>query len=80
MEDKYFLDLARRLIGKQVRIGFIAGRNCPLTDGHITATILDAGEDFFTVSCPSLSSTEDVVINPGAISMMLVPKQPSQNR
>lgn len=78
MEDKYFLDLARRLIGKQVRIGFIAGRNCPLTDGHITATIMGAGEDFFTVRCPALSSTEDVAINPGAVSMMLFPKQSSQ--
>lgn len=43
MEDEYFLDLARRLIGKQVRIGFIA-------------------------------------INPAAVSMMLYPKQSSQNR
>jgi hypothetical protein len=78
MEDKYFLDLARRLIGKQVRIGFITGRNCSLTDGHMTATILGAGEDFFTVRCSSLSSTEDVAINPGAVSMMLFPKQFSE--
>ncbi len=80
MGDKHFLDLARRLIGKQVRIGFIAGRHCPLTDGHITATILDVGEDFFTVSCPSLSSTDEVAINPAAVSMILFPKQSSQVR
>lgn len=80
MEEQFFLSLARKLVGKQVRIGFISGRNCPLTDGHITGTILQVGDDFFTVSCPSLSSTEDIAINPGSISMMFVPKQASQNR
>lgn len=78
MEDRYFLDLATRLIGKQVRIGFIPGRSCPLTDGHITATILGVGEDFFTVRCSSLSSSDDVAINPAAVSMMLYPRQFSQ--
>ncbi len=78
MTDRYFLDLARRLIGKQVRIGFIAGRSCSLTDGHVTATIVAVGDDFFTVTSPALSSTDEIAINPAAVSMILYPKQLSQ--
>ena len=74
MTDEFFMGIARSFVGKQVRVTLIAGRNCSLTDGRLDGTITHVGEDFFVMSCPGVSSVEDIVVNPAAVAMMLVPK------
>jgi hypothetical protein len=74
MTDEFFMGIARRFVGKQVRVILISGRNCPLTDGRLEGTITYVGEDFFAMSCPAISSVEDTIINPAAVALMLVPK------
>jgi len=74
MTDEFFMGIARRFVGKQVRVILISGRNCPLTDGRLEGTITDVGEDFFVMNCPGVSSVEDIVINPAAVAFMLAPR------
>lgn len=74
MTDALFMGMARRLVGKQVKVHLITGRNCPLTDGKLEGTIAYVGEDFFVMNCPSISSVDDIIINPAAVAMMLAPK------
>ena len=74
MTDEFFMGIAKRFVGKQVRVILISGRNCPLTDGRLEGTIAYVGEDFFVMNCPAISSVEDIIINPAAVAMMLAPK------
>jgi len=74
MTDEFFMGMAKRFVGKQVRVVLISGRNCPLTDGRLDGTITHVGEDFFVMNCPGVSSVEDIVINPAAVAFMLAPR------
>ena len=74
MTEEFFMGMAKRFVGKQVRVILITGRNCPLTDGRLEGTITYVGEDFLVMNCPSISSVDDIIINPAAVAMMLAPK------
>ena len=75
MTDEYFMGMARRFVGKQVKVLLITGRNCALTDGKLEGTVTYVGEDFFVMNCPAISSVDDIIINPAAVAMMLAPKE-----
>ena len=74
MANDFFMEMARGSVGKQVRVTLITGRNCALTDGRLDGTITHVGEDFFVMNCPGVSSVEDIVVNPAAVAMMLIPR------